>query len=421
MVRLYLLWRQVAPVAPTDPENPDDPAYNWGFMDQQVTDAVRGGLDPIVYISGSTPWARGAAVGLPGTWPSPARLAEFARAAALRYSGTFIPAGGTGKLPRVRFWQVWNEPNAGRELAPQRVNHRPVAPAQYRKMVNAFADAVHGVNAGNLVVAGGLEPFSHDSKDIQVVAPMTFMSDLLCVSLKAPHRKTCSERTRFDIWAHNAYANGGPNWHARNPLDASIGDLPKMHDLLMAAKRAGAIVSRQTPAFWVTEISWDTNPPDPKGVPMALHERWVAEALYRMYEAGVSAVIWFRLQDDPLRESPYQSGFFTVSGKAKPSLEAFRFPFVAFRASNRVSVWGRTPLGESGTLIVEQRVGKTWVSLARLRANQSGIFSGSVAPQAATPMRARLLAPSEVSIPFSLTVPPNRPATPFGCGGQITC
>ena len=70
MVRLYLLWRQVAPVEPTDPKNPDDPAYNWGFMDQQVTDAVRGGLDPIVYISGSTPWARGGAVGLPGTWPS---------------------------------------------------------------------------------------------------------------------------------------------------------------------------------------------------------------------------------------------------------------------------------------------------------------------------------------------------------------
>ncbi len=213
-------------------------------------------------------------------------------------------------------------------------------------MVNAFADAVHGVRAGNLVVAGTLSPFGHDSKDIQVVPPMTFMSHLLCVSPQAPHRKTCSQPTRFDVWAHNPYTNGGPNWHADTPLNASIGDLPEMRALLTAAKRAGNVVSARAPEFWVTEFSWDSSPPDPKGVPAALHARWVSEALYRMWQAGVSAVIWFRLQDDPLRETPYQSGFFTAGGRAKHSLEAFRFPFVAFRAENGVSVWGRTPFGQ---------------------------------------------------------------------------
>ena len=421
LVRLLLAWKAVAPVAPADPEDPEDPAYQWQSIDQQVADAVRGGLDPLIYVSASAPWAHGAAVGLPGTWPSPARFADFAQATARRYSGTFIPTGATAALPRVRLWQVWNEPNAGRELAPQRVKGRSVSPAQYRRMVNAFADAVHGVSASNLVVAGGLGPFGHDSKDIQVVAPMRFMSTLLCVSLQAPHRKTCSQRTRFDVWAHHPYSNGGPNWHAHGANDASIGDLPEMRALLTAAERAGTITSARAPKFWVTEFSWDTSPPDPQGVPSGLHARWVAEALYRMWQAGVSAVIWFRLQDDPLRQSPYQSGFFTAAGQAKHSLEAFRFPFVAFRAGSAVTVWGRTPLGESGSVIVERQSGKRWISIARMRADRDGIFSRPLSAQAATALRARLVSSSETSIPFSLTVPPDRPTTPFGCGGPIPC
>jgi hypothetical protein len=89
------------------------------------------------------------------------------------------------------------------------------------------------------VVAGALAPFEHDSKDIQVVAPMRFMSDLL----QTPHRRTCSQQTHFDIWGNNPYSNGGPDWHASNPLDASIGDLPEVRDLLVAAMRLGTIVS----------------------------------------------------------------------------------------------------------------------------------------------------------------------------------
>ena len=146
----------------------------------------------------------------------------LSRAAAKRYSGKFTPSGQTNPLPRVQYWEAWNEPNAGSNLAPQRIAGRTASPAHYRKMVNAFAGAVHAVASGNEVVAGTLGPFAHDSKDIQVVAPMEFMSDLLCVSMRAPHRKTCSARTRFDVWAHNAYANGGPDWKARVPGNVSM-------------------------------------------------------------------------------------------------------------------------------------------------------------------------------------------------------
>jgi hypothetical protein len=421
LARLFLVWNAVAPTRPADPLDPDDPAYHWESIDQQVIDTANGGLDPVIYISGSVQWARGQAVGLPGTWPSPTRFAEVARAAARRYSGRFTPAGESVPLPRVRFWQAWNEPNAGRELAPQRINGRPVSPAHYRRMVNAFADAVHGAQAGNLVVAGSLGPFGHDAEDIQVLPPMQFMSRLLCVSQNPPHRKTCSQRTRFDIWAHNPYTNGGPNRNARSAADVSVGDLPEMRALLAAAKRSGSIVSPRAPEFWVTEFSWDSSPPDPRGVPAALHRRWVAEALYRMWQAGVSAVIWFRLQDDPLRRTPYQSGFFTAGGRAKTSLMAFRFPFVAFRSDKGISIWGRTPRSSSGLVVIEQRSGKRWTPVARVRADRNGIFSRQLPPSRTTTLRARHISPSEISVPFSLTVPGDRPTTPFGCGGLIPC
>jgi hypothetical protein len=423
MVRLVLYWKVVAPNQPADPENPDDPAYGWASIDEQVINASQGGLDPIVSVSGAPPWARGEVVDLPGTWPSAARYGEFARAAARRYSGSFVPTGSTVPLPRVHYWQAWNEPNAGRELTPQRVKGRPASPAHYRRMVNAFAEAVHDTNPENLVVAGTLAPFGHDSKNIQVVAPLKFMSDLLCVSPQAPHRKTCSQVARFDIWAHNPYTNGGPNAHAHSPSDASIGDLPEMRSMLLAAKRNGNVVSVRPLEFWVTEFSWDTNPPDPKGVPAALHARWVSEALYRMWEAGVSAVIWFRLQDDPLRQTPYQSGFFTVSGRAKYSLKAFRFPFVALEDDSGVSIWGRTPSGQPVSVILERRAGNRWTTVTRIRANQYGIFSLRL--PASTPetsvFRARLSSGSESSLPFSLAVPRGHRTTPFGCGGTIPC
>ena len=59
----------------------------------------------------------------------------------------------------------------------------------------------------------------------------------------------------------------------------------------------------------------------------------------------------------------------------------------------------------------------------RLRADRYSIFSARLGapPNGTTAFRARLAASEELSIPFSLTVPPKRPVAPFGCGGSIPC
>ena len=78
----------------------------------------------LLNITGAPAWAEGPGAppgAQPGTWrPDPAQFASFATAAALRYDGRFPdPLHPGAFLPRVRYWQPWNEPNLAYYLSPQ--------------------------------------------------------------------------------------------------------------------------------------------------------------------------------------------------------------------------------------------------------------------------------------------------------------
>ena len=172
--------------------------------------------------------------------------------------------------------------------------------------------------------------------------------------------------------------------------------------------------------FWVTEFGWDSKPPDPKALPAALHARWTSEALYRMWQNNVVVVTWFKLEDDPMSVSPYQSGFFQTNGARKRSFTAFRFPVVALKRSNGVYVWGRTPTSRAASVVVDIKVGRRWRRLGTLRAGSSGIFQKTFrTPYRKGSVRARAV--RETSLPFSLAYVKDRYVNPFGCGGGIAC
>jgi hypothetical protein len=419
-VRFYASWRRAAPGnRPADPANPADPAYNWTLLDQQVQVAKSRGLEPILSIEGAPDFAEGSGEGLDGTVrPSPTEFALFARAAARRYSGSF------GGLPRVRYWQAWNEPNYFRHLGPQydtplsqpvRRSSRLLSPDIYRSMVNAFADAVHRVHADNLVIAGGLAPFGNENAGTHVARTLPFMRRLL------------SRRIKFDVWTHHPYTAGGPTHHNIAAQDVSLGDLPRMRRVLRAAVREGKVVSRRRIDWWVTEFSWDTDPPDPNAVPMRLHQRWVSHALYVMWKNGISLVTWFQIRDSASAvagEHVFQSGLYfqceggVLCGGPKPSLTAFRFPFVAFTNRTGVLVWGRTPWGRRGRVRIERRRGAGWHKVVTLRSDRHGIFTRKLRTSKRGFLRARLLPVSgragELSVPFSLKRVPDRTVNPFG-------
>ena len=81
-------------------------------------------------------WARadGGRGGKPNLYSWAPRISDwraFAYAAAVRYSGSFDPdgLGYGGPLPRVRFWEVWNEPNYLGALRPPSARRgKPASP-----------------------------------------------------------------------------------------------------------------------------------------------------------------------------------------------------------------------------------------------------------------------------------------------------
>ena len=420
-VKLLVNWADVAAGGmrsrpkPFSARDPADPNYQWASTDAQVRAAVDAGFTPIVYVQTAPLWAQRCSRGPGSCRPNPDDFADFVAAAAVRYSGEFEG------LPRVRYWQVWNEPNFSQFLMPQADNAGGVvSPEIYRALVNAAYRPIHAVHRDNVVIAGGTMPYGKVHNPVVAVAPLLFMRELLCLSAGPHPRRTCSQSVRFDIWAHHPYTSGDPQHRAGLPGNVGIPELWKMRVLLEAAKKFRTLRTVGAPKFWVTEFAWDTNPPDTEGVPEGLHARWVAEAMYRMWDQGVSLVTWFLLRDRT--SGPFQSGLYfrgprgIASDTPKAALTAFRFPFVAFRESTGKSVifWGRSAKGEV-TVVVELRTHGTRRVVARVRPNRYGIFFGRFSSSArAGFVEARLVDRSDASVPFSLVAPPDRPGCVWG-------
>jgi hypothetical protein len=192
-----------------------------------------------------------------------------------------------------------------------------------------------------------------------------------------------------------------------------------MQRVLRAGVNAGNVHSDQPVQFWVTEFSWDSSPPDPKGVPVNLEARWVAEALYRMWSSGVSLVAWFLLRDEPPATSYFQSGLLfrgasVTAAKPKPAFTAFRFPLVGLPARGGFRLWGRTPAGKPGSVLVEQSFKGGWTRLGVLRTDRFGIFQKTYGRPATGFVRARLLGSRDRARPFGLKPVPDRFFNPFG-------
>jgi hypothetical protein len=423
VARLILNWRQVAPrplSAGADASDPGNPAYRWGAVDRQVALAVQAGLQPILCVVDPPSWARTPGPDGKRTLPTlrdpGGDLGKFALAVARRYSGTFQG------LPRVRYWQAWNEPNVTEYISPQYVDGKDASPAIYRQIVNAVAGAVHSVHADNLVVAGSQSPFTQGDASTDplahhvVIPPMRFMRELLCMSSGSNPKPTCNDPISFDAWSHHPYTSGGPTHRAASPDDVSLGDLPQMKRLLDAAAKAGHIRSRGAVRFWVTEFSWDSRPPDSMGVPAELEAQWVSDALYRMWQSGVSLVTWFLVHDlDHFQSSLYFSGASIAADKPKPALAAFRFPFVGHVVKGRVTVWGRTPWGKPGRVLVEEQRGGTWKRLGIVQTSRTGIFTKTFGAPQGRYVRARVLGTGGLAArPFPLAGPKDMAVNPFG-------
>jgi hypothetical protein len=222
------------------------------------------------------------------------------------------------------------------------------SPKIYRSLLNTGYAALKRVDRGNFVVTAGTGPYGDPGPGGRRIQPVDFWRRLLAA------------KTSFDAFSHHPYAIAGPRRRALNPDDAAIPDLGKISRVLHVAQRAGTVSTGQKP-FWVTEISWDSRPPDPFGVPEGKHARWLEEAFWFLWRQGVSTVTWFEVRDQAKGigyEYGNQSGIYLLDGTPKLAATAFRFPFVVERGRPSAAAWGMSPGGQP--VVIERLVKGRW-------------------------------------------------------------
>jgi hypothetical protein len=364
---------------PAEPRDPADPAYDFSRADAAVRAITANGFEVDLSFTGAPAWAEGPnrpADVRPGSWmPDVEALGAYGAALAQRYSGSFPdPLHPGSALPRVEYFQVWNEPNLTSYLAPQWVRRQgqwePFASTHYRSMLNAFADGVASVRSDAQVITAGTAPFG-DPVGGNRTRPLRFWRDLL------------QKPTRFNVAAHHPYSVGAPSRSALHPDDMSIPDVGSLRRLLDRRQYSQPL--------WVTEVSYDSSPPDPDGVPIARHARWLSQTMYLLWKARVSTVLWFLLRDqapDPSYDSTLQSGVYFIDGTAKPAATAFRFPFVVTPGAGRVGLWARAPA--SGMLIVEEQRAESWVPRARREVQAGDVVRFTLKARNGVRFRARV-------------------------------
>ncbi len=391
IARVNLWWSAVAPARRNRrfrAANPASPAYRWSGVDALVQGLAARGLQVMINISYAPTWAEGPQrprKSQPGTWkPDPVQYALFAKAAARRYDGTFAVPGHPGlKLPRVRYWQAWNEPNLGYYLSPQWTRTRrgmvATSPDMYRQLLNGFYAAVKGVSSSNVVVkpasrrtaTGGASAIPGIGYRMQ---PVTF------------DRLLFARPTWLDVVAQHLYPYHGPLWHAAFSGDVAM---PELH----ISRACGQRISRRQAAA--------TRPETPVGHRAELEQRparrgcrparqqalWYEQALYELWRQGVHTVLLLQLIDPDM--GPWEGGIFFGNGQPKPAATAFQFPFVTVRSSARsVLAWGRAPV--AGQLTIERRAGPRWTTLATLSVGTHQVFERTIAVQGRAVLRARL-------------------------------
>ena len=384
IVRVAAPWRFIARTRPGAPRDPTDPAYNFASVDRAVKSAAEHGLKVLLQVRRAPDWAEGP--NRPdnfnrfpsGTWkPDAAAFGAFAEAIATRYSGSFPDPAGPGSLPRVRHFLVWNEANQDAFLSPQWEDGDPTGPAIYRGLLNSLASGVKSVHPDNLVVGPGTSPFG-DPKGGARMRPVLFIRELFCLKgrKKLKPKKSCPtpKVAQLDIFSHNPIGTNGPKFSsAAHPDDASSADLGRVKRVLRKAEKRSRVEPKGRRPIWVTEFWWISNPPADQGFGVSLKQqaRWMTQGLHVWWRAGARVAMTLGVSDTG-SQGPRAAGLFFEDGRAKPSLAAFRFPFLTQRRSGKLKAWGKAPL--DGRLKIQRKNGGRWRPERKMRVKQDQVF-----------------------------------------------
>jgi len=380
VVRIAAYWATIAPGGTSAPagfrsSDPSDPRYRWSALDSAIRSAAQNHQRVMLEILDAPAWAEGPGpvrpYVTPGSWnPNPTKVAAFVHALALRYSGNYAdPLSPGATLPRVNYWEPWNEPNIpGYFSAPNPVS-------AYRTLLNRAYAVLKAVHRDNVVVLGGLAPVSTVPGS---TPPLDFGAQLLCLRrVGAGFRaaRSCPQRADFDVFAVHPYSLGAtPTKPAYKRGDVLVGDMSTVGALVQAADRLHTASPRIRHQLWVTEFAWLTKPPNSQlGDSEPTAARYVAYSMYEMWKSGVSLVIWQTILDEANNDF-VGGGLYRHSGQPKLTLQAFAFPVVAGVSRGHGFAWGRVPVSRPVRVVVQRLAGRLWHTVATLNTGPDGVF-----------------------------------------------
>ena len=243
-------------------------------LDWAVTEARAAGMDVMIDLAFFAPrWAvkrSGARNGRHVWRPSVREFGRFSRAIAERYSGRFR-AGGE-RLPAVRLWTTWNEPNHRAFLRPQweqvkgrwRPTVAPLLPADAQRRVRPAQDRGRREPRADRrprllrPLRPGPAP-QHRAASLHPRARLRGRPPAAAAPARVP-RLPGAARGRLRpsplLPGHRARRVSTPTADR-----VQIGELGKLTGLLAELHRRGRI-ERELPLF-LTEYGYETNPPDP--------------------------------------------------------------------------------------------------------------------------------------------------------------
>jgi Glycosyl hydrolases family 39 len=307
VTRFDILWRFYAESRPANGADPADPAYNFDHLDTVMKGLQKRGITPIVSVYSAPNWATG---GVTDTdvikdWnslmPDPEAYGDFMEAVSRRYNGRFVADDGS-KLPRVRHWEVWNEPNLSIFFSPQLDDEGDkVSPAAYARLVRAAYPAIKRGGGDDTVVIAGVSGPTASTKP-RAISAWDWLTALRDLDIP------------LDAYSMHIYPAAAPTVETEvRPSWSTLDDFLAALD----AWRPGV-------DLYITEAGYTT-------APSTFRSSYVTEdeqatylrqifSLPQVMDPRVRAIVWFNLQDNP----GWPAGLMREDGSLKPSHAVFQ-------------------------------------------------------------------------------------------------
>jgi hypothetical protein len=372
-VRVYVEWSAVVPSATSftrpsifNPTNTN--GYIWTHYNNVVTAARRDHLKLDFVLSGGAPdWAISKGYPKGGAYihyawkPSATLWGDFVHAAVAKFGGS------------VHAWEIYNEPNFGEDLAPQKSGKYDLGASQYRSLVDAAwkqFTALHKthdtITIGQITArgqSGGSLP-----GDYGQTKPLSFIRDLYCVSTKfkpltgsaakyAGCPTSASQSKKFasshpglfkmtGVGIHPYPVNLAPNRDSsHDPNFVTFNKIPTLEKTLDAI--AKTYRGHRGVGLYNNEYGYVTSPPY-KGhdASPAQAAAYINQAEYLSYKDSRIRTYMQYLLNDPPTGGPSQffSGLQFNNGTPKPSYAAFQMPLwlpsSTVKKGKTAEVWG---------------------------------------------------------------------------------